>query len=85
MPMGEATYKTAVKVTQSLRNQGKVVVLETNCRSVGSMFKFANKHGFEYAIMIGEEELKENQVKIKNLKTQEQYFVSLEKLYKGEM
>ena len=30
-------------------------------------------------------EIKENQVKIKNLKTQEQYFVSLEKLYKGEM
>ena len=85
MPMGESTFPTAVKVTQSLRDQGNVVVLETNSKSVGSMFKFANKHGFEYAIMIGEEELKENQVKIKNLKTQEQYFVSLEKLYKGEM
>ena len=71
MPMGENTYPTCVKVAQALRNNNKVAVLETNKKSVGSMFKYANKHNFEYAVMIGEEEMNNNQVKIKNLKTQE--------------
>ena len=83
MPMGESTYKTCVKVAQTLRNKGNVVVLETNKKSVGSMFKYANKHNFEYAVMIGEEELANNQVKMKNLKTQEQYFVSLDEVLGG--
>ena len=48
------------------------------------MFKFANKHGFEYAVMIGEEELKENKVKIKNLNTQEQCFVNIDDIVRGD-
>ena len=85
MPMGENTYEVAFKVANSLRNNGKAVVLETNKKSFGSMFKYASRNNFEYAIMIGEEELKENQVKIKNLKTQEQYFVSLNDIFGGNI
>ena len=85
MPMGENTYEVAFKVANSLRNNGKAVVLETNKKSFGSMFKYASRNNFEYAIMIGEEELKENQVIIKNLKTQEQYFVSLNDIFGGNI
>ena len=85
MPMGENTYEVAFKVANSLRNNGKAVVLETNKKSFGSMFKYASRNNFEYAIMIGEEELKENQVKIKDLKTQEQYFVSLNDIFGGNI
>ena len=85
MPMGENTYEVAFKVANCLRNNGKAVVLETNKKSFGSMFKYASRNNFEYAIMIGEEELKENQVKIKNLKTQEQYFVSLNDIFGGNI
>jgi histidyl-tRNA synthetase len=80
MPMGEDTFKMASKVATSLRNKGHVVVLETNNKSVGSMFKLANKKGYKKAVMIGEEELKENKVKIKDLTTQEQYFVDLSEI-----
>jgi histidyl-tRNA synthetase len=80
MPMGEDTFKMASKVATSLRNKGHVVVLETNNKSVGSMFKLANKKGYKKALMIGEEELKENKVKIKDLTTQEQYFVDLSEI-----
>ena len=80
MPMGENTFKMASKVATSLRNKGHVVVLETNNKSVGSMFKLANKKGYKKALMIGEEELKENKVKIKDLTTQEQYFVDLSEI-----
>ena len=48
------------------------------------MFKYASKHEALFAIMIGEDELKENKVKIKNLKTQEQFFVSLDDILRGE-
>ena len=85
MPMGENTYPTCVKVAQALRNNNKVAVLETNKKSVGSMFKYANKHNFEYAVMIGEEEMNNNQVKIKNLKTQEQYYVAIEDILGGKI
>ena len=80
MPMGEDTFKMASKVATSLRNKGHVVVLETNNKSVGSMFKLANKKGYKKAVMIGEEELKENKVKIKDLTTQEQYFIDLSEI-----
>lgn len=80
MPMGEDTFKMASKVATSLRNKGYVVVLETNNKSVGSMFKLANKKGYKKAVMIGEEELKENKVKIKDLTTQEQYFIDLSEI-----
>ena len=83
MPMGENTHQVAFKVANSLRNLGKKVVLETNKKSFGSMFKYANKHGFEYAVMIGEQELSNNLVKIKNLNTQEQYFVRIDEVLGG--
>ena len=44
------------------------------------MFKLANKKGYKKAVMIGEEELKENKVKIKDLTTQEQYFIDLSEI-----
>ena len=80
MPMGEDTFKMASKVATSLRNKGHVVVLETNNKSVGSMFKLANKKGYKKAVKIGEEELKQNKVKIKDLTTQEQYFIDLSEI-----
>ena len=85
MPMGEETHQMAVKVATALRNAGHQVVLETNKKSFGSMFKYASRNNFEYAVMIGEEELKENKVKVKNLKTQDQYFVSLDKVLGGNI
>lgn len=84
MPFSESSKSMAVKVGNALRNYGHAVTIETHAKSVGSMFKFASKHHFNYAIMLGEEELTNNNVKIKNLLTQEQYFVSLEDILGGK-
>lgn len=84
MPMGDNSYETSLTLAYNLRKQGHVVVVETNKKSVGSMFKYANKHSFDFAIMIGEEELNDNKVKIKNLNTQEQYFVDIDKILGGD-
>ena len=85
MPMGDSTHQVAIKVASALRNNNNHVVVETNKKSFGSMFKYASRNNFEYAIMIGEDELKENKVKVKNLKTQEQYFVDLDKVLGGNI
>lgn len=85
MPMGENTYEIASKIASILRNKNYVTVLEVNKKSFSSMFKYASKHEALFAIMIGEDELKENKVKIKNLKTQEQFFVSLDDILRGEI
>ncbi len=85
MPMGESTYEIASKIATVLRNKNYVTVLEVNKKSFSSMFKYASKHEALFAIMIGEDELKENKVKIKNLKTQEQFFVSLDDILRGEI
>ena len=85
MPMGDSTHQVAIKVASALRNNNNHVVVETNKKSFGSMFKYASRNNFEYAIMIGEDELKENKVKVKNLKTQEQYFVELDKVLGGNI
>ena len=85
MPMGENTYEIASKIAGVLRDKNYVTVLEVNKKSFSSMFKYASKHEALFAIMIGEDELKENKVKIKNLKTQEQFFVSLDDILRGEI
>ena len=85
MPMGENTYEIASKIASALRDKNYVTVLEVNKKSFSSMFKYASKHEALFAIMIGEDELKENKVKIKNLKTQEQFFVSLDDILRGEI
>ncbi len=85
MPMGENTYEIASKIASILRDKNYVTVLEVNKKTFSSMFKYASKHEALFAIMIGEDELKENKVKIKNLKTQEQFFVSLDDILRGEI
>ena len=84
MPMGENTYEIASKIASALRDKNYVTVLEVNKKSFSSMFKYASKHEALFAIMIGEDELMDNKVKIKNLKTQEQFFVSLDDILRGE-
>ena len=85
MPFDEACYEYAMQVASILRNQNKTVVVETNKKSVSSMFKLANKNGYQNAIIIGQDEMANLQVKVKNLKSQEQYFVDLKDLKEGKL
>ena len=80
MPFEDKAYEYAYKIATSLRDKGYSVIIENNKKSVSSMFKYASKNNINKAIMIGEEEIANNNVKIKDLKTQEQYFVTIDKL-----
>ncbi len=43
-------------------------------------FKFAEKKGIQFAVLVGEEEIKQNQFKVKDLISGEQETVSLNEL-----
>jgi histidyl-tRNA synthetase len=47
---------------------------------MAKQFQFAEKKGIQFAVLVGEEEIKQNQYKIKDLITGEQVTVSLDQL-----
>ncbi len=80
MPLSEICIDKAFEITRSLRDADCSVVMENTKKSVSSMFKYASRQQFNFAIIIGEDELNNNVVNVKNLYTQEQVSVSLDKL-----
>lgn len=62
-----------------IRKAGKVVDLYPNQTKMDKQLTYADKAGYTHAILIGEEELANNQVQIKNLKERKQESVEFEK------
>lgn len=84
MPFNSSVYNVALQIASALRENNHNVVIETNSKSISSMFKYASKHHFKYALMLGDDEIKEKQVKVKNLETQEQFYVKIEDILGGK-
>jgi histidyl-tRNA synthetase len=61
----------AKEVAQSLRNEGKKVILDSSYKKIGEQIKSANKRNINKLIVIGEEEVKTGKYKIKDLTTGE--------------
>ena len=60
-----------------LRGSGFVVEMNYATKSMGSLFKAANRKNAKFAIIVGEDEFNKKEVSVKNLKTQEQTLVKL--------
>ena len=63
-----------------LRGSGFVVEMNYVTKSMGALFKAANRKNAKFAIIVGEDEIARKEVAIKKLKTQEQTMVKLEDL-----
>lgn len=72
MPIGETAINRAFIVADYLRMLGYKAEAIIEKKSFKAMFHKAERKDARYAIMIGEEELKNNEVIIKDIKTQEQ-------------
>ena len=75
MPIGEESQKAALSIADELRLRGFSVDMCFDNVKLGNMFKRAERKGASLAIILGEEEIKNNKVIIKNMKTQEQITV----------
>lgn len=80
MPVGEKVLNDAFEITMACRSFGYSTDSPFQSMKFGTMFKKAEKLGAKYALIVGEEELENGVLKIKNIATQEQQEISLENL-----
>jgi len=76
----EETLETAVQIVQFFRSHGVYVEFDMEKTSVKSQLKSANKCGAKYCIMIGETELAERVVSIKDMASGVQTTHSIDRL-----
>ncbi|MGO1818150.1 MAG: histidine--tRNA ligase, partial [Senegalia sp. (in: firmicutes)] len=78
--MDEKSKALAMKIVKDLREINISSDLDHLDRSVKAQFKYSNKLNSTYTIVIGNDEIENKSVKIKNMKTSEQEEISLENI-----
>ena len=79
IPFGDV-HAYALKVADILRKKGKVVELSYRKGGLRKQLEFADKLSADYAVIIGEEELKEGVVSLKDMRTGEQKKLRVEEI-----
>lgn len=69
-----------IKIASKLRNEGKKVEIYLNNKKLKAKFKYADKLEIPYVIIIGEDEIANNIVKIKNMETGEEFECNQEEI-----
>jgi histidyl-tRNA synthetase len=82
-PVGEKQYALAQKITAELRSKNIAAQTDIMEKSLKAQMKYADKCGFEYVAVIGDEEVANNSVILKNMLTKEQRQMSLTELRGG--
>ncbi len=77
---GESTLKYANNIADKLRDMNFRVLMDMQRRSFKAQFREADKFQAKYCIIIGENELSENKLTIKNLRNGEQTEISIDLL-----
>lgn len=77
MPMGTNYISKAMNIVQELRRNGFVTDLSYEEKSFKAQFKTATRKNAYFAILLGEDEIKNNELTVKNLRTQEQTKINL--------
>lgn len=73
-------FEGAQKIVAKLRDEGVKVAVDLSDRKVGKQIETAVKKGIPYLLVIGEEELNSDQLKLKNLESGEETECSLERV-----
>ena len=79
VPMDSAQKQYAIKVASALRTAGIKTEVYFEDTKFKNKMQYANKSGIEYAIILGEEEMKTGQITLKNLLAHTQETLPLEK------
>jgi histidyl-tRNA synthetase len=80
VPVKEEMKGEGLKIAQQLRDAGVSVEFEIMGRKMAKALEDADKRGADFAVIVGERELKEGKVTLKDLKKREQCEVSLGEL-----
>jgi len=79
IPMTE-DLSTAIRIATKLRNQGIKTEIYLNNKKLKAKFKYADKLEILYVIVIGEDEIQNNVVKLKDMKTGEEKEIPMDDL-----
>jgi histidyl-tRNA synthetase len=80
LAVNEALKVEALKIAQMLRGSGVVVEFEIMGRKMAKALEDADKRGIDYAVIVGERELKEGAAMLRNLAKREQTIVPIKAL-----
>ncbi len=69
-----------IKIANTLRNNGVNTEIYLNNRKLKAKFKYADKLEIPYVIVIGEDEIEKQVVKLKNMQTGEEKEISIDKI-----
>ena len=78
--LGEAAQKPAFRLLQELRGAGLKALMDYAGRSMKAQMKQAGKAGARFALILGEDEIKENAVMLKDMEKSQQQKVSLDEV-----
>lgn len=67
-----------LELASKMRYKGKRVLIEMNNRKIKKSFDYANKENIPYVIVIGENEIKENKITIKNMNEGSQEMIDID-------
>ena len=79
--MGEAAKAYGQKLAREFRQKGLCVQMDTLARNIKGQFKYADRLNARYTVVIGDNELKEGVVSLKDMSKSEQRQVKFEDLY----
>ena len=74
------TIEQCIKISKQLREDGIKTMLDLMNRNIGKNLDYADKMGIPFVGILGENELKENKIKIKNMKTGEEQLVFIKEI-----
>jgi histidyl-tRNA synthetase len=79
-PMGQNALIKALAITAKLRSKGVSADCDHMGRSLKAQMKYANKTGFRYTVVLGDDEITRGEAKIKNMAEGSEEVVPLENL-----
>ncbi len=80
--MGERAKKFGLKLMRDLRNQGIKTEMDSLGRNIKGQFKYSDRLNSKFTIVIGDNELDQNMVSIKNMETSEQKQMPIQDIIK---
>ena len=80
IPLGQAAKKASLKIAATLRKEGKTVEIAFGDRALKGAMKAADKTGAKYVIVLGDDELTNAVVDLKDMKTGQSSSVKIDSL-----
>lgn len=80
IPVNEKLKGEALKISQMLRDADFFVELEVMGRKIAKALEDADRRALDYAVIIGEKELADNAVVVRNLKERQQSIVKIDEI-----